>query len=153
MINKVQVDKINESELLINKIIKLINKVNNIINQAKWEKSKEDKDNIDNDDILEIQKILFESINDNKNGLKIKFDNINQFIKNIYFIIKNKDIKVIDSKNNIKNEICNNINSIGKNIKLEKFEIKEEGGYIPKMEEGYKMLEEPQNNLQDKNKN
>ena len=58
MISKIPSDKINENEELINKIIKLINKVNNIIHEIKFETSKEDKLNINKEDILEIQEIL-----------------------------------------------------------------------------------------------
>ena len=81
MISKIPSDKINENEELINKIIKLINKVNNIIHEIKFETSKEDKLNINKEDILEIQEILFGSINDNNNDLKIKFDKIINLLK------------------------------------------------------------------------
>ena len=81
MISKIPSDKINENEELINKIIKLINKVNNMIHEIKWEISKEDKLNINKEDILEIQEILFGSINDNNNDLKIKFDKIINLLK------------------------------------------------------------------------
>ena len=58
VINKIEDDKINESENLINKIIKLINQVEKIINQIKWNKSDIDKLNIDKEDLFEIQKII-----------------------------------------------------------------------------------------------
>ena len=112
MRNKIPADKINENEELINKIIKLINKVNNIIHEIKFETSKEDKLNINKEDILEIQEILLKSINDNNNDLKIKFDNINQFIKIINFLMTNIDNIKNDSAKYFKKEKTNNINSI-----------------------------------------
>ena len=52
-----------------------------MIHEIKWEISKEDKLNINKEDILEIQEILFGSINDNNNDLKIKFDKIINLLK------------------------------------------------------------------------
>ena len=138
LINKVQIDKKDENELLINKIIKPINKLNNITNQINWEKSNKDKDDIDMDDIFEIQKILIDSINNEKNELNFRMENIKQFIKNINFILKNKDNKIIETENNIKMKISNNIDSIGHNINVENNEIKNQLEYIPKNEEDKK---------------
>ena len=151
MISKIPSDKINENEELINKIIKLINKVNNIIHEIKFETSKEDKLNINKEDILEIQEILLKSINDNNNDLKIKFDNINQFIKIINFLMTNIDNIKNDSAKYFKKEKTNNINS-SKTNNNKKNEIKEEIGNGNKIEENTKQLDEAQNNQENLNR-